>query len=281
MLLARLRNHPARLRRKAVARTSHALSARLLRDAFPDLVWHPGTSGNVDTHYQDREIRGAVCCTPAEAMLLHHAARLAAPAAALEIGSYIGWSTAHIASALPRGVLTCVDPFLETGAGGAEAGARAQARFAENIGRAGLADKVRLVRDKSPEVLPAISRDARWDFVLVDGWHLGGAPLRDVLGVQPFLAERPVLLLHDLWIPDVRDAFAHLVARGWGCHVFDTANYLALLWPGAAPAWLPELRGIAEAPAFVLPAARGRRFLLGLGADSIEVIRLSSGRPAA
>src|SRR5689334_1349602 len=217
----------------ALARTSHALPARLLREAFPELVFHPGTSGNPDVHYQDREVRGAVCCTPAEAMLLHHAARLCNPAAALEIGSYVGWSTAHLASALARGVLTCVDPFLETGDGGADAdaGARAHARFLQNIARAGLASKVRLVREKSPEALPALSAGVRWDFVLVDGWHLSGAPLRDVLGVLPHLAGHPVLLLHDLWIADVRDAFAHLVARGWGCHVFDTANYLALLWP--------------------------------------------------
>lgn len=281
MLLRALRNHPARLRRLALARTSHALSAQLLREAFPELVYHPGTSGNTDVHYQDREIRGAVCCTPTEAMLLHHAARLCDPAAALEIGSYVGWSTAHIAGGLRRGALTCVDPFLETGEGGADAGARAHARFRQNLERAGLATKVRLVREKSPEALPALSAGVRWDFVLIDGWHLSGAPLRDVLGVLPYLAERPVLLLHDLWIADVRDAFTHLVACGWGCHVFDTANYLALLWPFEAPRWLPELQRIADDPAFVLTAARGRRFLHGLGADSIDTIRLAAGRSAA
>lgn len=272
-MLRRWASRPAALRKKAEQLTAHELSARLLR-SFPELVYHPGMSGNVDVHYQDREIRGAVCCTPAEAMLMHHAARLAEPANAIEIGSYIGWSSVHLASALKQG-LTCVDPFLETGAreDGVDPARVAHARFLANIERAGVKDKVRLVREKSPDALPAAAAGRPWDFAFVDGWHLGGAPLRDVLGVMPFLTDRAALMLHDLWIPDVRDAFLYLVARGWSHHVFDTSNYLTILWRGGDPAWLSELRALGARPEFVLPAARGRRFLFGLGEDSIGTVR--------
>lgn len=257
------------LRRRAVTRTRHALSARLL-EHFEELVYHPGTSGNVDTHYQDGTIGGAVCCTDSEAMLLHHVARLSRPAHALEIGSYVGWSSAHLASALEGGTLTCVEPFAETDGNAGEA---AHARFRANLARAGLDARIELERSASPGALPALSTGRRWDLALVDGWHLDGQPLKDVAGVLPFLSDHGVLLLHDLWIADVRDAFLHLASHNWSFEVFDTANYLTLLWRGTEPAWLEELRRIARQPEFVLTAARGRRFLFGLGRASIETAR--------
>jgi predicted O-methyltransferase YrrM len=262
------------LRRRAVARTRHAVPGRLLAH-FEDLVYHPGTSGNVDTHYQDRDIGGAICCTDSEAMLLHHIARLSRPIHALEIGSYIGWSSAHLASALEGGTLTCVEPFVETEGNAGEA---AHARFRANLARASLDSRIVLERSASPGALAALSTGRRWDLALVDGWHLDGQPLKDVAGVLPFLADRGVLLLHDLWIADVRDAFLHLVSRGWSFEMFDTANYLTLLWRGAEPAWLADLRRLALQPEFVLPAARGRRFLFGLGEASIETARRAAAR---
>lgn len=265
----------ARLRRKALALTRQDPSRRLL-DAFEELVFHPGMSGNTDVHYQDREIRGAVCCTVSEAMLMHHVARLSQPGYALEIGSYIGWSSAHLASGLTRCALTCVDPFLETGgpgAGQASAAEAAYRRFQQNMARAGVADKVRLTRGKSPDVIPAVSEGISWDFVFVDGWHLQGQPVRDVAGVLPFVSAGAVMLLHDLWIADVRDALLYLVGRGWSYRIFDTANYLTVLWRGTAPPWLDELVGIAEQPGFVLESARARRFVFGLVEESIEAAR--------
>jgi predicted O-methyltransferase YrrM len=263
------RETPEARRRKALELTQQPLSAQLL-PAFEELIYHPGTSGNTDVHYQDREIRGAVACTPSEATLLHHAARLANPAHALEIGSYIGWSSAHLARALTRCKLTCVDPFLETGkaAAGIDLGALAHKRFLQNMQRAGVAERVNLVRAKSPDVLPEISAGLRWDFVFVDGWHLEGQPIKDVQGVLPHVTDDAVLLLHDIWIADARDAFLYLVANGWSYRIFDTANYLVLLWR-VRPAWLDELARIAESDAFVLPQARHRKLYVGLVESSI------------
>jgi predicted O-methyltransferase YrrM len=271
---------PMVMRRKAMALTrQHELSARIL-ERLTELVYHPGMSGNVDVHYQDREIRGAICCTPAEATLMYHAARLFKPRHALEIGSYIGWSSAHLANGLQRCELICVDPFMETDASAGVAESRAamaHRRFLQNMERAGVSGRVRLVRDKSPDAIPALSEDRQWDFVFVDGWHLQGQPLRDVMGVLPFVASDAVLLLHDLWIPDVRDALLYLVTQGWAYKVLDTSNYLTVLWRGQPPGQLAEFLGIASSDEFVLPAALGRKFVFGLVDESIGVASSAFG----
>lgn len=273
MHVDRWRNRPARLRRVALAHTPHELSATFL-EKFEELVYHPGLSGNPDTHYQDHEIGGAVCCTPSEAMLMHHAARLCDPVAALEIGSYIGWSSAHLASALTRGRLTCIDAFLEVrrdeGAGGDDT-SRAQARFEQNMQRAGLTERIDLVRGLSPDIIPSVATDHGWDLIFIDGWHLHGQPLRDVIGVLPYAPPSAVLLLHDLWIDPVRDAFLHLVTIGWNYHIFDTSNYLTILWCGEEPVWLSKLRNIG-AGAFLRVAAE-RRMIFGLDDASIAAVR--------
>jgi predicted O-methyltransferase YrrM len=270
-----LRIRPARLRRKALAETHHELSATLL-EKFEELVYHPGLSGNADIHYQDREVGGGVCCTPSEAMLMHHAARLCDPVAALEIGSYVGWSSAHLANALSHGRLTCVDPFLEVRAdkgSGGDGASRAHARFLQNMQRAAVADKIDLIRGLSPDVIPSIAPDSGWDFIFVDGWHLHGQPLRDVTGVLRYVAAGAVLLLHDLWIVPVRDAFMHLATTGWSFHIFDTSNYLTILWRGDAPAWLADLKYIAAGEAFTLSSAAERRLNFGLDDASIDAVR--------
>ncbi len=265
----------AALRKKALALTPPGLSAHLL-SRFQELVYHTGMSGNRDTHYQDREILGAVCCTPSEAMLMYHAARLCNPRHALEIGSYIGWSSAHIASGLSRCVLTCVDPFSETGQVSTSpdsASERAYARFLQNIVRAGLSDKVRLVRDHSPDAIPGLSTAHQWDFIFVDGWHLQGQPIRDVVGVLPYASTDAVLLLHDLWIADVRDAFLYLVAHGWSHHIFSTSNYLTILWREEAPSWINQLIEISRSDSFVLKSADYRKLFVGLVDESISAVR--------
>jgi predicted O-methyltransferase YrrM len=261
----------ARLRKKALDLTPHGLPAQFLR-RFEELVFHAGMSGNPDVHYQDAEIRGAVCCTPSEAMLLNQVAQASNARRALEIGSYIGWSTAHIAAGL-QCTLTCVDPFLETGAGGETTAERAHARFLQNIQRAGLSDKVQLVRARSPDALPEVSGSEQWDFIFVDGWHLHGQPVKDVAGVLPFAAPNAVLLLHDLWIADVRDAFIFLITHGWSHRIFATSNYLTLLWRGAEPPWLGPLVATAESEPYALPSARGRRLFLGLSDDALAAVQ--------
>jgi hypothetical protein len=143
--------------------------------------------------------------------------------------------------------------------------------------RAGVSDNVTLVREKSPDAIPGISANRRWDFIFVDGWHLQGQPLKDVTGVLPYAATDSVILLHDLWIADVRDALLYLVTRGWSYRVFDTSNYLTILWRGAPEPWLRELFDIADDEAFVLPLARARKFIFGLIDDSLVVAKSMFG----
>ena len=259
-----------RLRQEALARTTLQPSRDLL-EKMPSLVAHGYPSGNPDLHYQDTEVKTGIACTAAEACLLHHAARLAQPRAALEIGSYIGWSTVHIASTIAT-TLSCVDPFLKGGGIHENKDAAAEARFLANVRRAGVQDRVRLHAHKSPDVLRAIAPPGRWDWAFVDGWHMDGQPLRDVLGLEHHLSEDAVLFLHDCWGADVRDALTRLLATGWHAHVFDTSNYLTILWR-VRPRWLETFLELARRDAYVNPVAAARKPYFGLGEASLRAVR--------
>lgn len=224
-----------------------------------------------DLHFQDKELLGAIACTPAEATMLYIATRNFQPRNLLEIGSYIGWSSAHIALAA-AGLLTCVDPFIEIGPYLKEKpDERAKQRFLDNIKRAGLSDKVQLICGKSPDVLQSIAPSSGWDFVFIDGWHLDGQPIRDVAGLLPFLSESAILILHDLWIADVRDAACYLRALGWTLHIFNTANYLTFAWK-IQPNNLKAFLASVNHSKFVNQSAaiRSNRVVRGLTDESIE-----------
>jgi len=221
-------------------------------------------------HFQDKSLGGAIACTAAEATLLYLAARCAQPEAPIEIGSYIGWSTAHLASGI-KSVLTCIDPFLEIGPDLREDTSEpAKQRFLDNLTRAGLIERIRLVCGKSPEAIPTAAPGG-WDFAFVDGWHVDGQPIRDVSGITPHLAPTAVVILHDLWLPDVRDALCYLRALGWEYEILNTSNYLTLAWR-IRPPWLTDFLSEAKGARFVNTSAalRVNRVVKGLTAESIE-----------
>src|SRR3954468_1499448 len=100
----------AELRVEAERGTYLYPSVPILEDLM-QLVAAPSQSGHADLCYQDADILGATCCTQAEACLLHWAAHQLPPSATiLEIGSYVGWSTAHLAWGGQQ--VVCIEPFL-------------------------------------------------------------------------------------------------------------------------------------------------------------------------
>lgn len=225
------------LRSEAQSGTTLELSKRLL-EHFPRLVAHRGTSGLTDLHYQDFDLGGAVCCTAAEATLLAKLAELSIPLDALEIGSYVGWSAAHIAQWCS---LTCVDPMTEVECDSVFP----LIRFWENVDRCGLRRKVRIIKQPSPDVIPMIAPPTRgFDFVFVDGKHTDRQPERDVRGLLPHLAKDAVVILHDLWIRDVKEAANVLVQAGFKLNVLPTANYLTVFWRDM-PKWWPDFMKLA------------------------------------
>lgn len=216
-------------RREAVAQTRRVIAGNLLRH-FERLVAHPGASGITDTHYQDFDLGGAICCTAMEAELLFHLVSWARAKRVLEIGAYVGWSTAHL---LQSGAeVWCVDPMTEIGDG---VTGNPDAVFRGNLGRAGLAERVHLQLEASPQALNNMS-GWRFDLAFVDGGHTDGQPGRDVKAVASLMWGDGLIVLHDMWLREVREAAKWLIAQGCKAYTFNTANYLTVFFR-EEPGW--------------------------------------------
>ncbi len=240
-------------------------SVEILR-AMPHLISHAGHSGFLGLHYQDDEILGACCCTQEEACLLYWAAReLPNYASMLEIGSYVGWSTAHLAHAGP--LIYAIEPGLEHGVIPhhlpEDTSPSLLARLRENLEVAEVDDGVIIIEGCSPDAIPPNTEG--WPFAFVDGWHQDGQPLRDVQGLEPLMADEGVMVLHDVWITDVQSAARWLIEQGWHVEVLNTANYLTFCWKHE-PAWWGRIARLALSPAFFHPGAQRRRVEAGITA---------------
>ncbi len=243
-------------------------SVEILR-AMPHLISHSGHSGLPGLHYQDDEILGACCCTQEEACLLYWAMDETDLIDVLEIGSYVGWSTAHLAMTAAR--VYAIEPGLEHGVIPHhlpdKPSPRLLTRLTENLAQVAStykwADAVTIIEGCSPEAIPEM--DGGWGLAFVDGWHQDGQPLRDVQGLEPLMADDGVMVLHDMWVPDVQAAGCWLIEQGWHLHIMNTANYLTFAWK-IEPAWMPRIQRLSFSPAFFHPAAHRQREKAGITA---------------
>lgn len=231
-------------RADALAACEHNAVSRLLIRRFPALIAHPAPRGVGEWCLRDGDVGGALACSAPEAYLLHRLCLAGEFARPLEIGAYVGWSTAHMALGLTAR-LDVVDPFTE---GEAVLYSAAQVatlrRFTDNMRACGLREQINLVLQPSPQALAQIQRyGTPWDFVFIDGWHADGQPSRDVAGVLPYLTERAIIALHDTWMPDVAAAGDLLTAAGWTAHQFETANLLTVYYRAEPPWWRQFVEG--------------------------------------
>lgn len=213
-------------RQRALDATT-GISRRILA-AMPNLVAvrrRDGGAGDA-VLYQDDELRGAVCATAGEAQILHHLARLLWAESVLEIGSYVGWTTAHLAESGAH--VVCVEPFLETGGQSlnAEPSIDACERFLANMRRGRYC--VTLVMGRSPEALATIRVPGGFDLAFIDGWHMDGQPRRDVQAVHSVLNQGGTIVLHDLHVPDVQSAARWLLDHGYDGLILTTPNWLGV-----------------------------------------------------
>jgi predicted O-methyltransferase YrrM len=230
-------------RRKETEDQTILMTAREILEGIPRLVSCHSPSGYGGIHYQDYDFPGPIGCTQEEAVLLNAAATFGRPPRILEIGSYVGWSSAHLIWK-NKSMLDCVDTFTEgQGALRSESDMKMADRFLENMGRLGVESRVKMYVERSPEVLPSIAPEVGWDMVFVDGWHFDGQPLADVQGVFSLLKANAVVILHDLWIPDVRVASDWIVRNGWQSVTVPTANLLTFHWK-QQPAWWNRVASI-------------------------------------
>ncbi len=209
-----------------------AMVSDCLLNAFPDLVTHPGPVPGVShPYYQDKDIAGPICATAEECMLLHRMAWLCQPIATIEIGSYVGWTAAHIATALrAHGKVYCIDDMSEGNDPELQ-----KRRFDDNMTRAGCSERVRLISLPSPGAL-ALVPDITIDMAFVDGDHNHGQPMIDVQALVPRMTPDGVIIMHDSWMPDVADACRWLVQNGWTQVTYPTAAKIAFFYK-QMPIW--------------------------------------------
>lgn len=240
---------------------------------FGTLRYHPGYSPVRDFHLYDPEFPSAITCTPSEAELLHALVNCLHPKRPVEIGSYMGWSTAHIISALGETKLQCIEPFLETDAlFNRKTCERALERFRRNMRMCGCWDCINLITLPSPDCLKEQCPEGGWDFLFLDGWHNHGQPLKDIEGALPYLNQRAVVVLHDSWVPDVRDAMLYLMYHGFSAYSLDTANFLTVCFrEDPFPRW-GEFYDVASEQRHRLEQAVIMRHYLGLCEMSINKV---------
>lgn len=256
------------LRAMAVDATKPVLSRRLL-DKMPRLVAHHSMSGVAGMAYSDFDLGGAVCCTAEEGMLLYYLARNARPLNPLEIGCYVGWSTAHLLAGLTAW-LHIVDPFSEVAkAVTRDVGAQNAADLVrDRVGRNLLACELTsydIHTDPSPFVLNAIAPAVGWDFVFLDGEHNQGQPARDVEGLLPHLQDDATVILHDGWHAGVQEAMVHLKSAGFAVRTLATVNLLTVahrsaFGPRQMPQWWAPFAQMVRGGGF---EAQGAKVLMG------------------
>lgn len=227
---------------------SFNLGWELLRDAFPDLVAHPGPDGAKGPYLQDAQMGGAICCTAAEATLLYLLVQHSAARRVVEIGSYVGWSAAHMALAVKPhgGMVSCVDPFTEHEA--VAPARRVHERLIGNLLRCHAWGWVEIIPAPSPAGLALA--ETPWDVVFVDGEHNSGQPLVDVQAAAAGLRDaRSVIAVHDTWMPDVAAACAWLRGEGFVetiFHSFALPARMGLYWREPPRWWGPFLGEVDE-----------------------------------
>jgi glycosyltransferase involved in cell wall biosynthesis/predicted O-methyltransferase YrrM len=153
-----------------------------------------------------------------EATLLHNIALQFAGRRALEIGSWLGWSTAHLA--LAGVVLDVIDPAHD-----------------DPIVRSSVEDSLahckasaNLIGGRSPESIAALDR--KWSLFFIDGDHEAPAPVRDTLACLPYATADCAFVFHDVAAPAVADAVHALRERGFNVLLYQTAQMMALAWRG-------------------------------------------------
>lgn len=221
----------------AFEHTDNPISRQLLQ-CFPDLIYHPGprSAWQIAHCYQDERFDGAIACTAEEADLLRRCVTVSDPKHVLEIGSYIGWSTAHMAFGLTEGSGVWIDAIDSM-----EEHANPEPiinAFYENMSVSGVSDRVRLIIGRSPNVLPLIAPKHGWDIVFIDGFHRDDQPMRDVVGVLQHTNLSSVIIMHDTWMPDVMKAANYLVdTLGYTRKTFLTGNELSFFYQQEPDWW--------------------------------------------
>ena len=201
-------------------------------DAFPNMVigdtsistW-PHLRAQINHNwYVDRRAPSVGFVSRDEASILYNTALELDGRACLEIGTWRGWSTVHMA--LGAHSLDSIDPILSDPA--------IHNELVEALRRAGVEDRVSLHASRSPEGVEAIAARTgkRWSFAFIDGDHEGEGPILDAKVVERFVADDAVIILHDVAAPEPAAALAYLRDQGWTTAIYQTMQILGVATRG-------------------------------------------------
>lgn len=137
-------------------------------------------------------------------LLWNEASRCVPGGQIVEIGSFRGRSAVILARAAPDGVaVVAIDPHLGTDRGPQEITTTVQVgqsdhdAFNANLAAAGVADRVRHVRELSNAAHDAVPGPV--DLLYIDGAHRYGPARADITGWGGRVREGGTLLIHDSW----------------------------------------------------------------------------------
>src|SRR5262249_44037349 len=159
-----------------------------------------------------------------EVLLLYNLALQFRGKPALEIGSWMGWSTCHLA--LAGLALDVLDPLL----GDPEHGSSIRRSLAD----AGVLASVRLYAAASPTGVRALAEATgmRWSFFFIHCNSEAPAPERDALECMQHAADDAMVVFHDLVSPDVEKGFDVLRRAGWNVLIYQTMQIVGVAWRG-------------------------------------------------
>jgi predicted O-methyltransferase YrrM len=183
--------------------------------------------------YTDRRNPDAGFINRDEASILYNSALLFRGKPCLEVGSWRGWSTVHLA--LGSGMLDIIDPLL------------GNPDFAESItgscAAAGVLDKVSFHPGESPQAIHTLAQSSgkRWSLIFIDADHEGDAPRLDAEAARLYTADTAMMLFHDLASPYVAAGLDAMRNAGWRTMVYQTMQIMGVAWRG-------NVRPIAHVP---------------------------------
>jgi len=158
-----------------------------------------------------------------ESILVYNYAKSLRKMPFLEIGAWIGWSTALLAYAGTR--LTSIDPIH---------GETLQGKSCtDSLARVNVAGEFCLINGFSPAAVKEIASNGKqFSGFLIDGEHAGDAPLKDAQQCAQCASTECVIILHDAAQPGVGNALRWLQSNGWDCGVHLTAQCLGVATRG-------------------------------------------------
>jgi glycosyltransferase involved in cell wall biosynthesis/predicted O-methyltransferase YrrM len=159
-----------------------------------------------------------------EAIILYNIALQFAGKPALEIGSWLGWSTCHLA--LAGVMLDVIDP--------AHADPDFRALVEQSLTGCGVSARVNLVASRSPEGVQELAARSKqsWNLFFIDSDHEGPAPEMDVQACLPYAAPDCAFVFHDLVSPAVAAGLQFLRREGFDVLVYQTQQIMGIAWRG-------------------------------------------------